>query len=148
MQAKTLSHRPTSSPFHWEPRDQKNFERVRSLPACVGKYTWYKLNSSRCTHLSSLMWSVCVLLYIAFFMHTNEFDEAKKVYHSRDNDYLSLVAIFRLDIPLKTMSIFDNAMEMWPLRLKWGVSYLHTTYRSWDNEFRLYSAILSHYLQK
>ena len=35
----------------------------------------------------------------------------KKVYHSRDNDYLSLVAIFRLDIPLDTMSIFDNAME-------------------------------------
>ena len=51
-------------------------------------------------------------------MHTNEFDEAKKVYHSRDNDYLSLAAIFRLDIPLKTMSIFDHAMEMWPLRLK------------------------------
>ena len=41
----------------------------------------------------------------------HEFDEAKKVYHSRDNDYLSLVAILRFDIPLDTMSIFDNAME-------------------------------------
>ena len=51
------------------------------------------------------------LLYTAFFKDTNEFDEAKKVKHSRDNDYLSLVAIFRLDIPLDTMSIFKNAME-------------------------------------
>ena len=59
------------------------------------------------------MWRVCVLLYIAFFKDTNEFDdEAKKVYRSRDNDYISLVAIFRLDIPLDTMSIFDKAMEM------------------------------------
>ena len=48
----------------------------------------------------------------------DELDEAKKVYHSRDKDYLSLAAIFRLDIPLDTMSIFDNAMEVWPLRLK------------------------------
>ena len=47
----------------------------------------------------------------------NELDEAKNVYHSRKNDYLSLVAIFKLNIPLDKMSILDNAMEMWPLLL-------------------------------
>ena len=46
------------------------------------------------------------------------------------------------------MSIFENAISMWSLRLKLGVIHLQTTYHPWDIEFRLYLAIFSLFLQK
>ena len=37
---------------------------------------------------------------------------------------------------------------MWTFRSKWGVNRLHTTYRSWENDFLSYFAIFSQFLQK
>ena len=72
-----------------------------------------------------ILCSLCIIWWIGW---------SQKVYHSRDNDYLSLAAIFRLDIPLDTMSIFDK-----------GISHLQTISHSRNNHFLSYSASFSHF---
>ena len=115
---------------------------------CVLKY-WSDLNQISCPNKSIFAKKGWKWLNIGKHQYLNNNNNALVVDISIVflQPLLAKIGYFRLNIWLRSIQNFKNAIEMWIFWSKWGVNHFHTTHCCRDNDIFSYIAIFSHFWQ-